>query len=419
MMNMQDLMSKLPGMMAGEELAAAMSVYPEYDEGIRGKGRTERLMALSDLYRIYIPSPTSMEIYTRLYLALIRSLQKKCTIAEVRQKYENRKAALQQGYRGIMGGADCFTIIGASGTGKSSAIDRATALITRESLIEMDKPHTVIIPCLVVQAPFDASTKQLLLEILRKVDEMVGSNYYREAVRSRTTTTDMLIGMVSTIAINHLGILIVDEIQNVISSKNGRNLIGMLTQLINNSGISICMVGTPESTRLFGSAFQLARRSLGLQCDAMEYGDAFEGFCRTMFRYQYVQERSEPEEPVLRWLYDHSGGIVSVVVSLIHDAQEIAILTGKESLDLGTLNEAWQKRLSMLHGFIRSSGRGTQTTHRKKAVSASGLGNNKEGKIAEEGSTYSLQGLAADAKRSGADIVSLLRERMAVTEVAI
>jgi len=57
----------------------------------------------------------------------------------------------------------------------------------------------------------------------------------------------------------------VDEIQNVANSKNGKSLIGSLTQLINNSGISICMVGTLESTKFFESAMQLARRSVGLQ----------------------------------------------------------------------------------------------------------------------------------------------------------
>ncbi len=39
----------------------------------------------------------------------------------------------------------------------------------------------------------------------------------------------------------------------------------------------------------------------------------------------------------MQWLYEHSAGVTSVVVALIHDAQEIAILNGKESLDLETL----------------------------------------------------------------------------------
>ena len=90
----------------------------------------------------------------------------------------------------------------------------------------------------------------------------------------------MLIGSVSQVAINHIGMLVVDEIQNVANSKNGKSLIGALTQLINNSGISICMVGTPESSRFFESAIQLARRSVGLQYTTMSYDQYFQEFCK-------------------------------------------------------------------------------------------------------------------------------------------
>ena len=200
-----------------------------------------------------------------------------------------------------------------------------------------------------VQTPFDSSVKGLILEILRKVDEMLESDYYTNAVKSRNATTDMLIGAVSTIALNHIGLLIVDEIQNVVNSKNGKSLVGMLIQLINNSGISICMVGTPESKVFFEQAMQLARRSLGLEYGAMAYNEEFKGICKVLYSYQYVQQLAEITDAVIEWLYEHSAGVISVVVSLIHDAQEIAILNGKEVLNLETLNEAYQKRLSLLH----------------------------------------------------------------------
>lgn len=153
----------------------------------------------------------------------------------------------------------------------------------------MGELSTRIIPCLIVQCPFDSSVKGLLLEILRKVDETLDSRYYPYALKARATT-DMLIGSVSQVALNHIGMLIVDEIQNVVNSKNGKSLIGALTQLINNSGISICMVGTPESTVFFESAMQLARRSVGLQYTAMSYNEYFQNFCKIIFRYQFLKD---------------------------------------------------------------------------------------------------------------------------------
>ncbi len=347
------LLEVMPRMLSGTELQESLQIIPPYHESIRDEPSTVRLMELSELYKLYIPSPMSFEIYSKLYLALLRSLQKKDTHEAIRQRYENHKAIQRQEYRGIMGGSDSFTIIGTSGIGKSSAISRAISLITENRIIELDTPKTKIIPCLIVQCPFDSSVKGMLLEILRKVDEEIGTSYYHNAVKSRAATTDMLIGSVSTIALNHIGMLIVDEIQNVVNSKNGKTLIGALTQLINNSGISIGMVGTPECIEFFSQAMQLARRSMGLQYTSVPYDAYFEQFCGVIFQYQYVKHHTELTTAITEWLYEHSGGVISVVVSLIHDAQEIAILNGREALDIESLNEAYKQRLTFLHDFIQ------------------------------------------------------------------
>ena len=76
---MNDILKLIPEMKAGNALISALSVLPAYDENIRSQNEAVRLIALSDLYRVYIPSPMTTEIYSKLYLALLRSLQKKMT----------------------------------------------------------------------------------------------------------------------------------------------------------------------------------------------------------------------------------------------------------------------------------------------------------------------------------------------------
>ena len=348
---MDSVIDKLPKMLAGEELYEKSLALPDYNDNIRLQDVGDRLIALSDLYNIYIPSDMSTEIYCKLYLALIHSLKKKSGITAIHQRNENYKLMQKQPYNSIIGGSDSFSIIGCSGIGKSTAIIRAIDLIGKNGIIELKEPNTKIIPFVVVQCPFDCSVKGLLLEILRQVDEQIGSDYYSKGMKARVTT-DMLIGSVSQVALNHIGLLVVDEIQNVVSNKSGHSLVGMLTQLINSSGISICMVGTPESTPFFEQALQLARRSLGLHYNTLEYNDYFCDFCKTIFEYQYTKEKVEISDNIINWLYEHSGGIISVVISLLHDTQEIAILNGKEKICKETLNMAYQKRLSMLHSYI-------------------------------------------------------------------
>ena len=71
-MKIEDLISKLPPMNTGAELTKALEDIPPYSEDVRNADTTTRLMALSELYNIYIPSSMSHEIYSKLYLAMIR-----------------------------------------------------------------------------------------------------------------------------------------------------------------------------------------------------------------------------------------------------------------------------------------------------------------------------------------------------------
>lgn len=410
-MNSMDLIKQMPEMLSGQELYEKLADIPAYNEEIRGKSQTERLINLSAIYEIYLPSEMSIEIYSKLYLALLRSLQKKGTNVAVQQAYQNHNAIMRRENRGIIGGSDSFSIVGCSGIGKSSAINRAISIITQDKMIELHNASTRIIPALIVQCPWDASVKSLLLEILRKSDELLETNYYGNALKARATT-DVLIGIVSQVALQHIGLLIIDEVQNCVASKSGKGLVAMLTQLINSSGISIGMIGTPETLSLFESAFQLARRSLGLQYNALNNDEFFSGFCKLLFKYQYVQKKVEITEQMVDWLYEHSGGVTSIVVSLIHDAQEIAILTGYEILDISMLNQAYEKRMPLLHDYIRPAAtvKNTATKRKKKSIEKAVISSEED---------YSISDLVQKSKAENLDIVELFREHFTVEEVTL
>lgn len=387
MINSNEIIKQLPEMLSGQELTSKMNMLPEYDKNIQEHGSiAERLIKLSDLYNIYIPSQMSIEIYNKLYLGILRSLQKKGekltvrqynstykTIQNIRNKIEN------QSYNGIMGGADSFTIIGTSGIGKSSTISRALNLIGANHVIEINDPYTKILPCLTVQCPFDSSVKGMLIEILRKVDEQLGTTYFKCVATGNRTTTDMLIGSVSQICLNHIGLLVVDEIQNVVNSKNGKSLVGSLTQIINNSGISICMVGTPESERFFEQAMQLARRSVGLKYEELVYDNDFKNMCNILFSYQYTKKYTEISDQIIELLYQYSSGNISVIISLIHDAQEISLINGREILDMMSLEEAYKKRLSMLYNYIKPELKKQYTKHNKNIFQKNNISQKENG----------------------------------------
>lgn len=405
----------MPDMLCDEELISALSCKPPYDKSIRNESKTVRLLALEQLSDIYIPSSMTLEIYSKLYLATRHSLAKKLSKASYRQRTENFKAIMQLNNSSVLGGADSFTIIGTSGVGKSTAVSKTIELISQNGLIELDDPYMKVIPCMVVQCPFDCSAKGLLFEILRKADALLGTDYYSTALR-RKATIDVLIGSVSQIALNHIGLLVVDEIQNVVNNKFGKNLVSMLTQLINNSGISICMVGTPDVSDFLEQAVQLARRSLGLKYYRMSLNDDFLKLCHTFFSYQYTKHETELTPAIVSWLYEHSAGIAALVVSLIRDAQEIAILNGTEELSLETLREAYNRRCSSMHYYIETTKLQAlpATTQICKKVTSMAVQT-----VEPSDGDISIEYLAGVAKSAHTDIVPLLKKHFPVTEVRI
>lgn len=187
------LLSQLPDFLCENELVERLKILPNYNINIANETMPTRLLALSELYDIYIPSQLSVDVYNKLYMALLRSIKKKENDMIVKQQRIENTTNTIQTYNGIIGGADSFTIIGVSGIGKSSAITRAISLICGNHFIETTDPYQRIAPFILVQCPFDSSVKSLLLEIVRILDTTLDGDYLQIAQRY---TTDRLIGFV-------------------------------------------------------------------------------------------------------------------------------------------------------------------------------------------------------------------------------
>jgi hypothetical protein len=354
------LSSYLPNMLTGEELVQTMTVLPDYSREICSQGPAARLLALESLSNLYLPSMMTQEIYSKIYLAMVHSLDKKNTIEAIRQSNLNFRRMQGLNYTGVLGGSDAFSIIGPSGIGKTTTIQKSMELAGGNRIIETKDPYTEIIPCISVQCPHDRSIRSLLLAILQEIDKAMDTDHYEKAIRAKASV-DVLIGHVSQQLMLHGALLIIDECQNLCSDgvlrgqSSGSKLISALTQLINSTGISICLVGLPETMNVLGGEMQLARRNIGLYYQALPYDSYFQRLCETLFQYQCVATPTNLTEGLLTWIYEHSGGIIAVTVSLIKEAQQIAILDGSETLSIVSLSKAYSSRMQSIRPFISAA----------------------------------------------------------------
>ena len=145
----EEVLKIMPEILMGNDLNQALQVKPAFDPWIRNAPAARRLLALQDIYSVFVPNAMSREIYTRVYLSLMHGLKKKLSINAVRQSNENFKRIHGQEYSSIMGGVESFTVLGESGIGKSEAalelVRRGHRLIT-DDVVEIRKvsDHTLV-----------------------------------------------------------------------------------------------------------------------------------------------------------------------------------------------------------------------------------------------------------------------------------
>ena len=334
----------LPPLLIGNELKINLQLLPEYKTDYGYLSAPQRIIKLMDIYKVFVPLSMTEEIYHKLYMMTMLSFSQKGNTVAIKRANDIHNWKGNGNFHGVITGATSASIIGNSGIGKSSSIQRSINLIG--DIIETDSLR--LIPVLTVVCPFDCNYRGLLLQILISIDEKIGSKYYDNAVKQRMNAQQILC-MTCQACQLYVGVLVIDEIQFLVGHQQ---LYQMILQLINVSNISVLLVGTDECISFFEETPQMARRGSGLRLKALENNEEFKSLVRIMFQYQYTQNQTPLTDSILYWLYEHTAGNISALVSLLHDAQEIAILNGTETLNIQTLTEAYTKRMESMHVFV-------------------------------------------------------------------
>ncbi|MCM1439786.1 MAG: ATP-binding protein [Roseburia sp.] len=347
---MNNIKEQLNKYLCGDELLNALTVLPPYREGL--KDIPDRLTALLDIYKIFIPSNSTLDIYNRLYLALLNSLEKKNTLLEVQLQNDNFRAVKGLKRYGVIGGLESFKITGTAGLGKTSSVQRCAEIITGNKILVGNNPYREIIPILFVECVADGSFKSLLYSILQEVDRLLGTSYFASN-RHVTATVDALLAAVSNVLINHVAVLVIDEIERVANdTRKGITLINYLTQLVNQSNIAICFVGNESANRYFETKEYMSRRTIGISICKMNYDEYYYNFVRVLFGYQYTLKKVAYNAEYARLLYKLSNGIPSMLVSLFAETQRRVILSGKEELTTAEFEATFKDNFSNMAPYI-------------------------------------------------------------------
>jgi hypothetical protein len=333
------LIEALPPINTEEEAAALLQYDPGYHEQYRQWSPELRLHLILDALRFIQPLANHMAL-EQLIGVLIRSgyvdrnpFPRKAHLLKNNASLERVKEDLRALHPPQSTGRE-VSVIGLSGVGKSTALRSIFALY--DQIINhgryQEQPFTLRqLVYLKLECPQDGSLGGLCKAFFKEVDRLLETNTFRLYVKTgRRTVDEMLIDMAGVASRHFLGILVIDEIQNLREAKGegAAHVLNFLVQLGNELGIPVVLVGTPKAQSILTGEFRRARRASGLGAfpwDRMNEDEEWEVFTKALWNYQYVRKPTLLTDELRHTLYFESQGITDLAVKVYMLAQIEAI----------------------------------------------------------------------------------------------
>lgn len=247
-----------------------------------------------------------------------------------------------------------YSLFGFSGMGKTTAVE--LVLETMPQYIFHPKYHLHQIVWLKVETPRDGSVRELLLNILRALDEVLGTN--DAASVADRTNADAILKMVAPKCVTYsLGVLIIDELQNLSVKKSGgrEELLNLFQGLVNELRVPVLLMGTPKARRLFVSEMRHARRA-ALRGSAfwspLPSGDEFNHLLDQVWDCLCLREAGRPTPAIQAVAYHYTQGIRSLMVDIPIVAQLHALQLGQESLTPELIQHVATTEFSLIEPFV-------------------------------------------------------------------
>lgn len=154
--------------------------------------------------------------------------------------------------------------VGISGIGKTTSTKRILKMYDQVILHEeLDSMLQVV--WLKVECPLDGSLKQLCINFFVEMDNILGTHYHEKYGKPRNSIEDMVVMMTKVASIHNLGILIIDEIQNLNEAKSGgaKKMLNFFVTLNNTISVPTLLIGTLKAKRLLQQDLRQGRRMDG------------------------------------------------------------------------------------------------------------------------------------------------------------
>lgn len=339
------LIEALPPLPSFAQLTNALEHFPpKPDAAARKQDEWTRYQAVSALRDIIVASPeykrASIQLHTLLRNTYIarnaadRSEEMRCIAIANRKLGEDLKLPFD--WKSTASG---HMFISSTGTGKTTFIDAfllRLAQVIRHKEYQGEKLGRAQVVYLKISIPPDGTLKAFCLNFFQAVDKLLGTNYLKQAYAAKTVAKmTLLMGSVATST--SLGMLIVDEFQNLKIAKTEQCVIvfNMFVQMIEEYGVSVVTLCTPALQKLLAAKIAITRKLMGntTYFPLMAAGShEWKHFSEAVWPFCYTSQKGPLTAEISAAWHRASGGNAAFAINAYKLAQEYAI-TEESSVD--------------------------------------------------------------------------------------
>lgn len=325
-----------------------------------------RLHMVHRLYKLFQPLPIHVDIWNMIFSLLYQGYIARNPFDKDYRRYitQTGKQIINRTYdinsrANFRTTASCATLIGYSGMGKTTTVNRILSNIPQiivHNHYNGQHFNQIQLSHLTLQTPHNSSLKALTLQFFMKVDELLGTNTFQKHV-SRNLSTDAMLPLMGQVAHNvGLGMLVIDEIQHL-QNRGVQQMMNYFVTLMNSFGVPVLFIGTPASYSIFQNEFRIARRVSGngeIIWNNMENDKEFRFLLESIWKYQWNCKFTKLTEEMINVFYEETQGISDLIIKLFTNVQSLAIKSGKEGFTLSMVKKVAKEQFKLMKPMIEA-----------------------------------------------------------------
>ena len=355
------LIEALPAPFEPGDAIMKLMIRPPYSDNERQYTSSQRQLLTQRIVRLHQPMEREVDIFGRIDRCIRWGYADRNPLspAYTAQLAAGHAASVHGGGLNYAGGYHPhtygFSILGISGIGKSTTVESILSLypqVIQHTAYRGTPLYMHQISWLKLDCSCDGSLKGLCMDFFREVDGLLGTDYCSQYHSRRATLDQMMVAMSRLCVSHNVGVLIIDEIQNLCSAQKGvpEKVLNFFVTLVNTIGVPVIMIGTPKALSILQNEFQQAKRGSG-QGDAlwgrMDNDASWDLFCQAIWTYQYTREPVSYTAGMKNALYDEAQGIPFLAVHIYKLVQEDAILSERETFSAKDLHRIASEKMGL------------------------------------------------------------------------